>query len=68
MEFDAVVFDEASQVFPQDAVPAIARARQVVVVGDEQQLPPTSFFRADVDDDDIDDEVEDRLEGVGEHP
>jgi very-short-patch-repair endonuclease len=48
--FDVVVFDEASQVTPADAVPAIMRARQVVVAGDEHQLPPTSFFTAAADD------------------
>jgi very-short-patch-repair endonuclease len=42
--FDLVVFDEASQVKPVDAFGAILRGRQVVVVGDEKQLPPTSFF------------------------
>jgi very-short-patch-repair endonuclease len=64
MNFDVVVFDEASQIFPQDAVSAIARAKQVVVVGDQKQLPPTSFFRTDTDDGDIDEDSEDRLEGV----
>jgi len=42
--FDVVVFDEASQVTPADAVPAILRGVQVVVAGDERQLPPTAFF------------------------
>jgi very-short-patch-repair endonuclease len=42
--FDVVIFDEASQVTPADAVPAIMRARHVVVAGDEHQLPPTTFF------------------------
>lgn len=42
--FDVVVFDEASQVRPADALPAILRARRIVVAGDERQLPPTSFF------------------------
>ncbi|WP_240505874.1 AAA domain-containing protein [Erythrobacter colymbi] len=42
--FDVVIFDEASQVPTEDAVPALCRARQVVIVGDEMQLPPTSFF------------------------
>ncbi len=45
VDFDVVVFDEASQVFPEDAVPAIARARRTIVAGDKKQLPPTSFFR-----------------------
>ena len=44
IEFDLVVFDEASQVKPVDALGAIARGRQLVVVGDSKQLPPTSFF------------------------
>jgi hypothetical protein len=42
--FDLLLIDEASQVRPEDALGAIARARQVVVVGDQKQLPPTSFF------------------------
>jgi very-short-patch-repair endonuclease len=42
--FDVVVFDEASQIVPADAIPAILRARQVVVAGDRHQLPPTTFF------------------------
>lgn len=49
--FDVVIFDEASQVTPADAVPAILRARQVVVAGDEHQLPPTAFFAAATDGD-----------------
>lgn len=44
--FDVVVFDEASQVVPADAIGAIGRGKQVVVVGDAKQLPPTGFFRA----------------------
>jgi predicted DNA-binding WGR domain protein len=42
--FDVVIFDEASQVTLEEAVPAIFRANQVLVVGDEMQLPPTNFF------------------------
>jgi very-short-patch-repair endonuclease len=42
--FDVVIFDEASQVLPHDAVPAIMRAHQIVVAGDRRQLPPTAFF------------------------
>jgi very-short-patch-repair endonuclease len=44
VNFDVVIFDEASQVEPADAFGAIARARQVIFVGDEKQLPPTNFF------------------------
>ena len=42
--FDVVIFDEASQVVPQDAVCCIVRGKQLVVVGDNHQLPPTRFF------------------------
>ncbi len=42
--FDLVVFDEASQVKPVEAFGALLRAKQIVVVGDSKQLPPTSFF------------------------
>ncbi len=44
--FDVVIFDEASQVTPADAVPAILRGRQVVVAGDEQAAPADAFFAA----------------------
>lgn len=44
VEFDLLVMDEASQIQPVDALGAVARARQVVVVGDPRQLPPTAFF------------------------
>ncbi len=49
--FDVVVFDEASQVPPAEAVSAISRARQVVVAGDSHQLPPTTFFTTVTGDD-----------------
>ena len=56
-EFDLLVMDEASQIQPVDALGAVARAKQVVVVGDPKQLPPTAFFskmtgNADEDDED----------------
>jgi very-short-patch-repair endonuclease len=44
VEFDLLVIDEASQVQPVDALGAIARCKQIVVVGDGKQLPPTRFF------------------------
>jgi very-short-patch-repair endonuclease len=44
LSFDLLVMDEASQIQPVDALGAIARCKQVVVVGDPQQLPPTAFF------------------------
>jgi superfamily I DNA and/or RNA helicase len=55
--FDVVIFDEASQVTPADAVPSIMRAHQVIVAGDDRQLPPTNFFRQ-VSDGAADDEEE----------
>ncbi len=48
--FDLLVIDEASQIRPEDSLGVIARARQIVVVGDQKQLPPTSFFDRLVDD------------------
>ncbi|WP_276485373.1 DUF3320 domain-containing protein [Paraflavitalea pollutisoli] len=44
VEFDLVIFDEASQVRPVEALGAILRGKQLIVVGDTKQLPPTSFF------------------------
>lgn len=44
--FDLVVFDEASQVLPEDAVTSLLRGRQAVIAGDQRQLPPTTFFAA----------------------
>ncbi|MFD2857575.1 AAA domain-containing protein [Seohaeicola zhoushanensis] len=57
--FDLLVIDEASQIRPEDALGVIARARQIVVVGDQKQLPPTSFFDRLVDDGDGEEEDED---------
>ena len=59
IEFDLLVIDEASQIEPVDALGAVARSKQIVVVGDEKQLPPTSFFKklSGEADDDQDDEV-----------
>jgi very-short-patch-repair endonuclease len=42
--FDLVIFDEASQITPWDAIGAIARGKQVIVAGDPKQMPPTNFF------------------------
>ncbi|MEU3982711.1 DUF3320 domain-containing protein [Streptomyces sp. NPDC026672] len=58
--FDVVVFDEASQVRPSDAVNCVYRGRTLVVAGDDKQLPPTSFFDSSVDGaDDSDEYTED---------
>ena len=62
--FDLVVFDEASQIPVWDAIGAMARGKQVVMVGDPKQLPPTNFFgRSDSVDGD-DDVVEGDLESI----
>lgn len=51
IEFDTVIFDEASQIMPQDAISSIVRGDQTIIAGDSNQLPPTSFFQADVETD-----------------
>jgi len=55
-EFDVVIMDEASQILPEDALGAIARGKQLVVVGDSKQLPPTTFFRSEMENPDDPDE------------
>ena len=42
--FDVVVFDESSQVPLEDAIPSVFRSKQLIVVGDDQQMPPSRFF------------------------
>lgn len=54
--FDFVIFDEASQVLPEDAIPSILRGNKLVVAGDSKQLPPTTFFAAADDDEYASDE------------
>lgn len=74
IDFDLVVMDEASQVKPEFALSCFARGRQVVVVGDPKQLPPTSFFdRATSDEDQSEEdrtvinESESILEAISSH-
>ena len=62
--FDLVIFDEASQLPTPDAVGAIARGRQLVVVGDSKQLPPTAFFAASDDADADNPEAADEVESI----
>ncbi len=60
LAFDVLVMDEASQIAPEEALGCVARVRQVIVVGDHKQLPPTNFFKAanagadDSEEDDVD--------------
>ena len=65
LEFDLVVMDEASQIRPEEAVGAIARAKQLVVVGDPKQLPPTNFFQRVLGGED-DDSEEDEMTALEE--
>lgn len=63
-QFDVVIFDEASQVYTENAIGAISRGRQVIITGDSKQLPPTNFFQAasdegfDTEDEDAYDQYE----------
>jgi hypothetical protein len=57
--FDVVVYDEASQIPVEEAIPALHRAPQVIVVGDQMQLPPTQYFR--VKSDEADEEAAEQL-------
>jgi hypothetical protein len=56
--FDVVVIDEASQVAPEDALGAMARSKQVIVVGDSKQMPPTSFFSQSFEQDSTDSDID----------
>ena len=56
LNFDLVIFDEASQIKPEHSVGSIIRGNQLVVVGDEKQLPPTSFFSREIMIDENDDD------------
>ncbi len=62
--FDLVIFDEASQITPWDAIGSIARGKQLIVAGDPRQMPPTSFFTkgSAAVDIDIDEDLESILE------
>lgn len=62
--FDLVIFDEASQIAPWDAVGAIARGRQVIVAGDPKQMPPTSFFGRSTSDGEDDEAIEEDMESI----
>ena len=49
IKFDVLIMDEASQVKPEEAIGAIARAEQFIVVGDPQQMPPPNYFEREID-------------------
>ncbi len=56
IKFDLCIIDEASQMPPEDAIGALVRCDKALVVGDTNQLPPTSFFRRMIDDEDADED------------
>ena len=62
ISFDTVIFDEASQLLTSNAINAVYRCKQLIIAGDENQLPPTSFFDRGLDEDDSDEYVEDNPE------
>jgi very-short-patch-repair endonuclease len=64
--FDVVIFDEASQIVPADAIPSIMRGHQIVVAGDDRQLPPSNFFRQVGEEGDEADEDEESLVSFGQ--
>ncbi len=63
--FDLVVFDEASQMPTYEAIGAIARGKALIVVGDSKQLPPTTFFEKQKDDEEFtEDDLPEELESI----
>lgn len=67
-KFDMIIFDEASQIFPQDALGSIMRGKQVIIAGDTKQMPPTNFFASGMNDgeDDYDGEDDVNDEPIGD--
>ncbi len=61
-DFDLIIFDEASQVHTEDAIGAIMRGKQVIIVGDTKQLPPTSFFSASLNNEEYDVDADDAID------
>lgn len=59
--FDVVIFDEASQITPADAIPSIVRGEQLVVAGDDRQLPPTAFFTSETPEVETDEDEPDEV-------
>ncbi len=62
--FDLVLFDEASQILTEEAVPSLLRAEQAVVAGDRHQLPPTTFFTTSIEEDEAEEEKQATLEAI----
>ena len=64
--FDMVIFDEASQIFPQDAIGAILRGDQAIIAGDTRQMPPTDFFSTETEEEEEDEENEEMSTPLGD--
>jgi very-short-patch-repair endonuclease len=64
VSFDVVIMDEASQLRPEDALGAVLRGKQLIVVGDSNQLPPTNFFQATVDEEEIEEDDTSLMDGT----
>ncbi len=64
LTFDVVIFDESSQMRVEHALGSIARAKQVVIFGDENQLPPTSFFEVNNEEDEENEEDSNNYESI----
>lgn len=62
--FDLVIIDEASQLTPENAIGAIIRSKQAIVVGDTKQLPPTNFFQSSAEDQEDDDDIREDSESI----
>lgn len=60
--FDVIIFDEASQLTTEDCIGSVIRGDKLVVAGDTKQLPPTSFFKTVVEEDEMVDEDEDKID------
>jgi superfamily I DNA and/or RNA helicase len=65
--FDAVIFDEASQIFTWDAMSSIFRAKQMIIAGDTQQMPPKNLFASNDNDNNNDDEEGEEDEKVNDY-
>ena len=46
LTFDLLIIDEASQMLTEEAIGSILRCKQIVVVGDQKQMPPTKYMQS----------------------
>ncbi|MFP6887211.1 MAG: AAA domain-containing protein, partial [Opitutales bacterium] len=60
--FDLLLIDEASQMLVEEAAGSVLRSKQLVVVGDRQQMPPTRYMVSTLDVPDDEDKDESILE------